>query len=86
VVNRRSFLKRLSVAGATSAVPPTGALFLADGKTQAEEGSGNLSAGDAAVLRFAAAGLIGPFITHYAAGSYDPVNAIFSRFYRYPIT
>jgi TAT (twin-arginine translocation) pathway signal sequence len=54
VVNRRSFLKGLSVAGATSAVLPTGTLFLADGKTQAEEGSGNLNAGDAAMLRFAA--------------------------------
>jgi hypothetical protein len=29
VVNRRSFLKRLSVAGATSAVLPTATLFLA---------------------------------------------------------
>jgi hypothetical protein len=55
VVNRRSFLKGLSVAGATSAVLPTGALFLADGEAQAEEGSGNLTAGDAAMLRFAAA-------------------------------
>ena len=61
VVNRRSFLKRLSVAGATSAVLPTGTLFLADGKTQAEEGSGNLNAGDAAMLRFAAAASSGRY-------------------------
>ena len=40
---------------ATSAVLPTGTLFLADGKTQAEEGSGNPSAGDAGMLRSAAA-------------------------------
>jgi hypothetical protein len=56
------FWKRLSVAGATSAVLPTSTLFLADGKTQAEEGSGNLNAGEGSHASVRGCDLIGPLL------------------------
>jgi hypothetical protein len=49
VVKRRSFLKGLGAAATT------GALFLAEGDAHAEEHSGRLTRGDAAILRFLAA-------------------------------
>jgi Ferritin-like domain len=52
VVKRRSFLKGLGIAGATLSA---GALLGAEGNAQVARGSGKLSKGDAALLRFAAA-------------------------------
>jgi hypothetical protein len=52
VVARRSFLKGLGVVGAT--LLPAGALLLAESKAQGINGTGNLTRGDAALLRFAA--------------------------------
>ncbi|HSY63706.1 MAG TPA: ferritin-like domain-containing protein [Terriglobales bacterium] len=52
VVKRRSFLKGLGIAGATLSA---GALLTTKSKAQASGGTGRLSKGDAALLRFAAA-------------------------------
>src|ERR1700680_4604328 len=52
VVKRRSFLKGLGIAGATLSA---GALLTTESKAQASGGTGRLSKGDAALLRFAAA-------------------------------
>src|ERR1700684_3972589 len=52
VVKRRSFLKGLGIAGATLSA---GALLITESKAQASGGTGRLSKGDAALLRFAAA-------------------------------
>src|ERR1700688_4827725 len=49
IVKRRSFLKQMGLAGAAATMAPT--TFLA----QSEEKSGQLSRGDAAILRFLAA-------------------------------
>jgi hypothetical protein len=55
VVRRRSFLKGVGAVGAASALLPAAPLFLAEGKASAEEASGKLRPGDAAILRFLAA-------------------------------
>src|SRR5256886_13098538 len=52
VVQRRSFLKGLGIAGATLSA---GALLTTEGNAQATRSTGKLSKGDAALLRFAAA-------------------------------
>src|SRR6266705_3716973 len=58
-IGRRSFIKRLGMAGATAALP-VGALLNSQTKARAEEFvnprrfNGRLSAGDAAILRFLA--------------------------------
>jgi len=52
VVKRRSFLKGLGIAGATLSA---GALLATEGNAQDTRSPGNLSKGDAALLRFAAA-------------------------------
>src|ERR1700730_8245778 len=52
-VRRRSFLKRLGMAGAT--LLPASALLATKGKAQAEERKGKLSKGDIAILRLLAA-------------------------------
>jgi len=52
-VRRRSFLKRLGMAGAT--LLPAGALLATKGKVQAAERKGKLSKGDVAILRLLAA-------------------------------
>ncbi len=52
-VRRRSFLKRLGMAGAT--LLPAGALLATKGKAQAAERRGKLSKGDVAILRLLAA-------------------------------
>jgi hypothetical protein len=52
-VRRRSFLKRLGMAGAT--LLPAGALLATKGKAQAAERKGKLSKGDVAILRLLAA-------------------------------
>jgi hypothetical protein len=52
-VKRRSFLKRLSMAGAT--LLPASALLATKGKAHAEERKGRLSKGDVAILRLLAA-------------------------------
>ena len=54
VVQRRSFLKGLGVAGATTALLPS-ALLAIDGQTGRRAGAGRLTKGDAALLKFAAA-------------------------------
>ena len=54
VVQRRSFLKGLGVAGATSALLPS-ALLAIDGQLGPRPGTGRLKKGDAALLKFAAA-------------------------------
>src|SRR6266446_3943103 len=51
-VGRRSFHKRLGVAGA---LLPAGALIGSQSRARAEDDNGNLSAGDVAILRFLAA-------------------------------
>jgi hypothetical protein len=51
-VGRRSFLKRLGVAGA---LLPAGALIGSQSRARAEDDNGNLSGGDVAILRFLAA-------------------------------
>ena len=52
-VRRRSFLKRLGMAGAT--LLPASALLATKGKAQADERKGKLSKGDVAILRLLAA-------------------------------
>jgi hypothetical protein len=52
-VRRRSFLKRLAMAGAT--LLPASALLATKGKAQAKERKGKLSKGDVAILRLLAA-------------------------------
>src|SRR6202162_1727771 len=52
VIQRRSFLKGLGIAGATLSA---GALLATEGNAQATRSTGKLSKGDAALLRFAAA-------------------------------
>jgi ferritin-like protein len=52
VVQRRSFLQGLGIAGATLSA---GALLTTEGNAQATRSTGKLSKGDAALLRFAAA-------------------------------
>jgi len=52
-VRRRSFLKRLGMAGAT--LLPAGALLATKGKAQAAKRKGKLSKGDVAILRLLAA-------------------------------
>jgi hypothetical protein len=52
-MKRRSFLKGAGAVGAASALLSTN--FLAQGKARAEEDSGRLTRGDAAILRFLAA-------------------------------
>jgi hypothetical protein len=52
-VRRRSFLKRLGMAGAT--LLPASALLATKGKAQAKERKGKLSKGDVAILRLLAA-------------------------------
>jgi hypothetical protein len=51
-VARRSFLKGLGIVGAT--LLPAGALLLTESKAQGINGTGNLTKGDADLLRFAA--------------------------------
>jgi hypothetical protein len=51
-VRRRSFLKGLGIVGAT--LLPAGALLMSEGKAQQVKSTGNLTQGDAALLRFAA--------------------------------
>src|SRR5580658_2416169 len=52
-IGRRSFMKRLGIAGAAAALP-AGALLTSQTRASAA-GNSNLSAGDAAILRFLAA-------------------------------
>ena len=52
-VERRSFLKGVGAVGAAGALLPAG--FVAEARAHAEEVSGKLSRGDAAILRFLAA-------------------------------
>ncbi len=55
VVRRRSFLKGLSLAGATGFLAPAATLFAADDTERGHKGDGRLTRGDTAILRFLAA-------------------------------